>query len=80
MRQILQRYGCADVLADNYIESGISDEAEKHFNLVASMCPNRFMPLYQLVLLYKETNRNDEALKLAQQILDKEVKNPFFYC
>jgi hypothetical protein len=40
------------------------------------MCPNRFMPLYQLVLLYKETNRNEEALKLAQQILDKEVKIP----
>jgi hypothetical protein len=40
------------------------------------MCPNRFMLLYQLALLYKETNRNDEALKLAHQIVDKEIKIP----
>jgi tetratricopeptide (TPR) repeat protein len=64
------------LLADNYKELGRHDEAEKHFKLAASMCPNRFMPLYQLVLLYKETNRNEEALKLAQQIVDKEVKIP----
>jgi tetratricopeptide (TPR) repeat protein len=64
------------LLADNYKESDKSDKAEKHFKLAASMCPNRFIPLYQLVLLYKETNRNAEALKLAQQIVEKEVKIP----
>jgi hypothetical protein len=64
------------LLADNYKELKQYDKAEKHFRLAASMCPNRFMPLYQLVLLYKETNRNEEALELAQQIVDKEVKIP----
>ncbi|MDR1341609.1 MAG: O-antigen ligase family protein [Prevotellaceae bacterium] len=64
------------LLADNYRELGRYDEAEKHFRLAASMCPNRFMPLYQLVILYRETNRNEEALNLAQQILDKEIKIP----
>jgi O-antigen ligase len=64
------------LLADNYRELGRYDEAEKHFRLAASMCPNRFMPLYQLVLLYRETNRNEEALNLAQQIFEKEIKIP----
>jgi tetratricopeptide (TPR) repeat protein len=64
------------LLADNYKELGRHNEAEKHFKLASAMCPNRFMPLYQLVLLYKETNRNEDALKVAQQILDKKVKIP----
>ncbi|MDR1170309.1 MAG: O-antigen ligase family protein [Prevotellaceae bacterium] len=75
----LKYYNDMDVqmlLADNYRESGKYDEAEKHFKLAASMCPNRFMPLYQLVLLYEKMNRREEALKLAQQILDKEIKIP----
>jgi O-antigen ligase len=75
----LKYYNDMDVqmlLADNYRELGRYDEAEKHFRLASSMCPNRFMPLYQLVLLYRETNRNEEALKLAQQILEKEIKIP----
>jgi hypothetical protein len=38
------------------------------------MCPNRFMPLYQLVLLYNETGRNEEALALARLIIGKGVK------
>jgi tetratricopeptide (TPR) repeat protein len=41
------------LLADNYKELGRHDEAEKHFKLASAMCPNRFMPLYQFVLLYK---------------------------
>jgi O-antigen ligase len=64
------------LLADNYKELGMYVKAEQHFKLAASMCPNRFMPLYQLALLYKETNRNDEALNLAQHIVDKEIKIP----
>jgi O-antigen ligase len=64
------------LLADNYRELGRHDEAEKHLRLASSMCPNRFMPLYQLVLLYKDTNRREEALKLAQQILDRDIKIP----
>jgi O-antigen ligase len=64
------------LLADNYKKLGLYAEAERHLKLAASMCPNRFMPLYQLTLLYMETNRNNEALILAQHIVDKEVKIP----
>jgi hypothetical protein len=69
-------YDVQMLFADNYKELKQYDRAEKHLRLAAAMCPNRFMPLYQMVLLYKETNRNEESLELAQQILDKEVKIP----
>ena len=40
------------------------------------MCPNRFVPLYNLVKLYRQMSRDVEARDLAQQILDKKVKIP----
>jgi tetratricopeptide (TPR) repeat protein len=64
------------LLADNYKESGRYDEAEKHYKLAATMCPGRFMPLYQLTELYTATGRTDETRTLAQQIIDKKVKIP----
>ncbi|MDR1341508.1 MAG: O-antigen ligase family protein [Prevotellaceae bacterium] len=64
------------LLAYNYKELGRYNEAEKHLKLAASMCPGRFMPLYQLTELYTATERTDEARTLAQQIVDKKVKIP----
>ncbi|MDR1170334.1 MAG: O-antigen ligase family protein [Prevotellaceae bacterium] len=64
------------LLAYNYKELGRYDEAEKHFKLAASMCPGRFIPLYQLTELYTAIGRTDEARMLAQQIIDKKVKIP----
>ncbi|MDR1341611.1 MAG: hypothetical protein LBK58_16410 [Prevotellaceae bacterium] len=49
-----------------------TQEAEKHFRLASSIC----MPLDHLVSSYKGTNCNKKALKSAQQILNKETKNP----
>ena len=42
----------------------------------AAMCPVRFMPLYELAKLYEAANRKDEALAMAQTIIDKHVKVP----
>jgi tetratricopeptide (TPR) repeat protein len=64
------------LLACNYKELGRYDEVEKHLKLAASMCPGRFMPLYELTELYTATGRTDEARTLAQQIIDKKVKIP----
>jgi tetratricopeptide (TPR) repeat protein len=64
------------LLADNHRELCQYDEAEKHLKLAASMCPGRFMPLYELTELYTATGRTDEARTLAQQIVDKKVKIP----
>jgi tetratricopeptide (TPR) repeat protein len=64
------------LLAYNYKELKRAEEAELHFQLASRMCPNRFMPMYQLVLLYNETGRHEDAVSLARQIIDKDVKIP----
>jgi tetratricopeptide (TPR) repeat protein len=75
----LKHYNDMDVqmlLAYNYKELKRAEEAELHFQLASGMCPNRFMPLYHLVLLYNERGRKEDALALARLIINKEVKIP----
>lgn len=76
---------CGELWADYYVEllRGEAafnreryDEAEQAFDRAAAMCPNRFMPLYKLVLLYTARGREAEACDLAQKILAKEIKIP----
>lgn len=62
------------LLADNYFQLEKFDEAEEHYQRAASMCPNRFLPLYCLVNLYRRTERDTKARRLAWQILEKPVK------
>jgi len=64
------------LLASNYKALGEFDEAEKHLKLASSMCPSRFMPLYVLTELLIEIERMEDAFKLAQKIIDKEIKIP----
>ncbi|MDR2037880.1 MAG: O-antigen ligase family protein [Bacteroidales bacterium] len=64
------------LMADNYRALEQYDKAERHLKLAAGMCPGRFIPLYQLAKLYDETGREEEAVDLARQIIDKEVKIP----
>ena len=40
------------------------------------MCPNRFVPLYQLVEIYDKTAREEEAVSLARHMIDMKVKVP----
>jgi tetratricopeptide (TPR) repeat protein len=62
------------LLADNYKETGKLPEAEQHLKMAVAMCPARFMPLYELVKLYGDAGRRDEALASAKKIIDKDVK------
>lgn len=74
-----EHYNDMDVqmlLADSYKELKRAEEAERHFLLASAMCPNRFMPLYQLVELYNATGRRSDAIALAQKIAAKKVKIP----
>ena len=50
--------------------------AESHYQLASQMCPNRFLPLYQLVLLFNKTQKHKEAILLAREIAHKQVKIP----
>lgn len=62
------------LLADNYLQLEKFDKAERHYQRAACMCPNRFLPLYYLVNLYRRMGRDTEARRLAQRILKKPVK------
>ena len=64
------------LMAYNYKELERYEETEQHFKIAAAMCPNRFYPLYELALLYDRTGRKEEAVALAEEIVDKDVKVP----
>ena len=66
------------ILADNYKQLKQYDHAERCLLQASHMCPNRFLPLYYLVNLYQEIGRSDEAIALAQRIVEKPVKIPSY--
>lgn len=66
------------LLADNYNNLGQFSLAEKAWTSAANMSPNRYFPAYQLFILYLKQNRQDEALKLAKNILRKPIKVPSY--
>jgi hypothetical protein len=49
-------------------------EAERYFYLTSFMYSYCFMVKYKPILLSKETNRNEKALKPAHQIIDRGIK------
>lgn len=76
---------CRLLWADYYLELLMAEscqnlhrysEAEVHLKQASAMCPNRFMPLYELVNVYDSINRPDMAIKLAKEVVDKPVKVP----
>lgn len=50
------------------------DIAEGHYRKASFMCPCRFLPLYYLYELYKETRNTNGILLMGRSILDKPVK------
>ncbi|HLP06354.1 MAG TPA: O-antigen ligase family protein [Paludibacter sp.] len=81
MTECSQLYNDNDVqltLADNCQQQKQYAQAEQHLKLAYEMVPNRFIPLYCLVQLYRLQGRDAEARKLAKQIIDKPVKIPSY--
>lgn len=62
------------LLSDNYMNLKNYTQAEECLLLASQMCPNRFLPLYNLMKLYDQTNRCEEAYHLATEIIKKQVK------
>ena len=73
---MLNDYDIQMLKADNYKNMNDYHLAEKCYLLASQMCPNRFIPLYELVNIYDSTGRSDKALKLAKIIVNKPVKIP----
>jgi tetratricopeptide (TPR) repeat protein len=74
--RLLADYDLQMLMADNYQNLQNNQKAEYHYKKASNMCPVKFMPIYQLVELYNEAGRKEEALTLAQKIIDKDVKIP----
>ena len=74
--QYFNDYDVQMLLADNYKGLGKNAVAEHCMKTASAMCPSRFMPLYALAKLYEAMGRRDDALALADKIIDKDVKIP----
>lgn len=67
-------YNVQLLLGDNYQQLGMSDSAIARYDMASKMIPNRFLPLYYQMRLYKDIGQNNKAKKMAQNILSKKIK------
>ena len=74
--QRMDDYDTHLLAASNHEHMGNYGLAERHLCKASAMCPVRFVPLYQLTRLYGKMERYDDQRRVAQQIMDKEVKVP----
>lgn len=74
-------YNCYNIqliIADNYEKLNMPDLSEKHYHYAKDMIPNRFYPLYKLMLLYNSTGNTSMGINVAKEIVHKEVKIPSY--
>lgn len=77
---LIQGLGCVNnynvqmIIADNYRNMKQWDEAEIHYKIANSMIPNRFLPLYHLMILYGATGKEAQSIDMAKVLITKEVK------
>lgn len=66
------------LMGNNYRKMEMNDLAEESYKKAFAILPNRHYPLYQLMLLYEESNRHTEAIQMARQIIEMppKVKSP----
>lgn len=50
--------------------------ALQNFALASDMCPNRFIPLYEIYKVHKKMKNYAESDSMAKRIIDKQVKIP----
>lgn len=62
------------LLGNTYRKLGKLKEAETHYITASYMCPVRFVPLYNLALLYRQFNKIEQSDSLAYKIIRKRVK------
>ncbi len=69
-------YDLQMLLADNYYQIGKTVKAIQTYQHASNMIPCRFLPLYQIFQIYKDSGKKDIALKYANEIVNKKVKIP----
>nr|WP_231932332.1 O-antigen ligase family protein [Butyricimonas sp. Marseille-P2440] len=64
--------------ADINIQMGYDNDGENDLVIASYMCPNRFMPIYKLMLLSEKRGYKEKAYEYARIIAEKPVKVPSF--
>lgn len=72
----LNDYDVQMLLGDNSFQIDEWEDAKHRYLLAHNMIPNRFMPLFCLMELYHRIEDQEQALKIAGEIITKEVKIP----
>lgn len=62
------------VQGNNYRDMGAYEEAETAYQKAFHVLPNRIYPLYQLMLLYEQTGKQEKMWQMAQHVIDFKVK------
>lgn len=69
-------YDLQMLLADNYYQMGETEKATQIYQHASNMIPCRFLPIYQLLKIYRKAGQKDMAVKYANKIVNKKVKIP----
>ena len=69
-------YDLQMILADNYYQKRNAEKAVQTYIHASNMIPCRFLPLFRLFEIYKESGQYELAEKWAKEIKSKKVKIP----
>lgn len=67
-------YDTEMTMADNFEKEGDYKNAIRCFNTARYMCPNRFVPLYRLMINYHNSGEQEKAISIAKKIITKPIK------
>lgn len=73
---IMNDYDVQMLLADNLFNLNNYDEALIRYETAHNMCPNRFVPLFQLFQIYKKLGDTTMMKSIGNVILNKKIKIP----
>jgi len=79
--KVLPLYNNSDLyvyMGNNYEKLGKYASAENCYLKASYLMPSSFLPKYYLVGIYKKTGRNNDALRLARNILLMNIKKPSY--
>ena len=81
--RIINRYLHIGSSAEAYVTMGGNyrimkqhELAEQAYLQASLLVPNRFTPLYQMMMLFDETGQTEKAIETARFLLEKPVKVP----
>lgn len=74
-RKTLNDYNIQMLMAEDYKLIGLKDSALTCLNEASFMIPNRFLPLYHKMEIYKEKKDTTNVINISELIISKKVKD-----